>query len=212
MQTDKILITSDGAGTAQALEECDRFSAYARLDRRGALHVRLLTEETLGMVRGIVGNFQAFFWLESVKKKGKQLCRICVKADADVNYETRQELLKVSTTGRNSAAVGFMGKIRELIELGLQGYDEASRYQAQQGFGFADYAAMGMMEQNTAADAFYWSLDLYKDQVSGQKETSNQAAEQAWDELEKSIVARIADEVRVGIRDGQVELVIEKLV
>lgn len=211
MQTDKILITSNGNGTAQALEECDRFAAYARLDRRSALHMRLLAEEMLGMVRGIVGSFQAYFWLESVKKKGKQLCRVCVKADADVNYETRQELLKVSTSGQNSAAKGFMGKIRELFELGLQGYDEASRYQAQQGFGMADYAAMGMMEQGVATDAFYWSMDLYKDQISGQKKTSEQA-EDAWDELEKSIVARIADEVRVGIQNGQVELVIEKLV
>ena len=211
MQTDKILIRSDGAGTAQALEECDRFAAYARLDRRSALHMRLLAEETLGMVRGIVGSFQAFFWLESVKKKDRQLCRVCVKADAEVNYETREELLKVSTSGRNSAAVGFMGKIRELFELGIQGYNEASRYQTQQGYGMADYAAMGMIEQGVATDAFYWSMDLYKDQISGQKQES-EAADEAWDELEKSIVARIADEVRVGIRNGQVELVIEKLV
>ncbi len=211
MQTDKILISSDGLGTAQALEECDRFAAYARLDRRSALHVRLLAEETLGMVRGIVGNFQAWFWLESVKKQGKLLSRVCVKADADVNIKTRQELLEVATSGTNSAAVGFMGKIRELIEMGLQSYDEASRYQAGLGCGMADYASMGMLEQGVSTDAFYWSMDLYKEQVSGHKQESEQA-EEAWDELEKSIVAKIADEVRVGIRNGQVELVIEKLV
>ena len=69
MQTDKIKISSNGAGMAQALEECDRFAAYTGLDKRSALHVRLLAEEALGMVRGIVGNFQADFWLETAKKK-----------------------------------------------------------------------------------------------------------------------------------------------
>jgi hypothetical protein len=211
MQTDKIKISSNGTGMAQALEECDRFAAYTGLDKRSALHVRLLAEEALGMVRGIVGQFQADFWLETAKKKGKSLCRICVKADAEVDYERRKELLQVSTSGRNSAAVGVMGKIRELIELGLQGYDEASRYQAQQGFGMADYASMGMMEQGVMTDAFYWSLDLYKVQVAEMDKDSAEA-EEAWDELEKSVVAKLADEVRVGIRDGQVELNIEKFI
>lgn len=36
------------------------------------------------------------------------------------------------------------------------------------------------------------------------------AAEEAWDELEKSIVAKLADDVQVGIRSGKVELVIRK--
>lgn len=209
MQTDIIKISSDGQGMAQALEEADRFAAYARLDHKSALHVRLLTEEALGMVRGIVGHFQAHFWLETARKHGERVCRICLKADADVDFDRRQELISVSTSGRNSAAVGIMGKIRELVEIGIQGYDEASRYQAKQGFGMADYASMGMLDPGVVTDAFYWSLDTYREQVSELGQDSEQA-EEAWDELEKSVVAKLATEVRVGIRDGQVELIIEK--
>lgn len=208
MQTDKIFISSDGSGMAMALEESDRFCSYAGLTGKSALHVRLLTEEALGLVRGIMGEVHAAFWLESKKKGKRHLCKICVSTKTNIDYSLRQELLSVSSTGENAAAVGIMGKIRDLIEQGLQGYEEASRYQAETGLGLGQYASMGMLETGDMTDAFYWSLDAYREQVSQQGEE----AEAAWDELEKSVVAKLADEVRVGILRDRVDLVIEKLV
>ena len=40
--------------------------------------------------------------------------------------------------------------------------------------------------------------------------SENMAARAAWDELEKSIVANIADDVKVSVKGNNVELVIEK--
>jgi hypothetical protein len=160
------------------------------------------------MIRGILGSRSAQFWLETARKRGKNLCRICITVDTDVDNDLRQELLGVSSSGKNSAAVGIVGKIRDIIEIGLQGYDEASRLQSQGGLYGVNYAAMGMVDPDGIADAFYWSLDAYKEQVSDLEES--QEAEEAWDELEKSVVSRLADEVRVGIRQGLVELVVEK--
>ena len=210
MQTDQIKLNSTESDVAQALEEAERFSAYAGLTGKSAIHVRLLTEEALGMVRGILGDFPARFWLESVKKGNQRLCSICITVQTDVDYERRQELLEMSSSGRNAAAVGIVGKIRNIIELGLQGYDEAARYQAEYGMAAANYAVMGMVNPDTSLDAFYWSLDAYREQVSSMEHT--QEAEAAWDELEKSVVSRLADEVRVGIRRNRVDLVVEKLV
>ena len=54
-----------------------------------------------------------------------------------------------------------------------------------------------------------WSLAKYRQSVD-EARASDQDTTEAWDELEKSIVASIADDVRVGVKGDTVELVIEK--
>lgn len=206
MQTDQIKLNSTESDIEQALEEAERFCVYTGLTEKSAVHVRLLTEETLGMVRGMIGDYPAKFWLESVKRDDQRFCRICITVQKDVDYERRKELLEVSSSGRNTAATGIVGKIRNIIELGLQGYDEAARYQANYGVAAANYAVMGMV----SVDSFYWSLDTYKERVSQLQDA--EVAKVAWDELEKSVVSKLADEVQVGIRRNKVELVVEKQV
>ena len=59
--------------------------------------------------------------------------------------------------------------------------------------------------QSLGADtAGIWSFCDYKKSLAGSSPDEN------WDELEKSIVANLADEVKVGIRDNTVELIIDK--
>ena len=53
----------------------------------------------------------------------------------------------------------------------------------------------------------FWSLADYRKKVE-----NADAAESERDELEKSIVAKLADEVKVGIRSGKAEVMIEKLI
>ena len=47
-----------------------------------------------------------------------------------------------------------------------------------------------------------WSLSRYQLQKD--------AKEEEWDELEKSVVAKLADDITVGVKNGKVELVIKK--
>ncbi len=56
--------------------------------------------------------------------------------------------------------------------------------------------------------ACVWSMQQYKTQMEAILDLPE--AREAWDELEKSIVAKLADEVSVFIRGGGVELVIDK--
>ena len=51
-----------------------------------------------------------------------------------------------------------------------------------------------------------WSLRAYRDAVSDRKEEETEK----WDELEKSITAKLADDVKIFIRKNTVEMVIEK--
>ena len=218
MQTEKIRIQNSGEGMDEALDAAERFAASLRdrdagqgggpeegCPKRDPLRLRLLTEETLGMVRSIVGRFSAAFWLEA---EGGE-CRLHLEATADMDLRKRRELISASSEGRNMAAKGIMGKIRELIEAGLYSMDESLRLQEEYGVGILNYGTLGMMEEDMSQAMYSWSMQKYRDSVAAARGDSA-AANEAWDELEKSIVANVADEVRVGIREDAVELVIIK--
>ncbi|MBQ9565120.1 MAG: hypothetical protein IJU98_05985 [Synergistaceae bacterium] len=221
MQTEKIEIHNGGLGGElatqeglnRALEETERFAESLGLDRKGRFHLRLLAEEMLGMARAIVGEFSAEFWLEwrdsLFRWSNSGDCILHLEAAADVNYPQRRELLSVSTEGRNIAPRGIMEKVRELVEAGLYGMEESLKFQTEYGAGILDYGTMGMADYGMSQVLYSWSMQKYRDAVTKSKARDGAAAE-AWDELEKSIVAKIANEVRVGVRKGGVELVVVK--
>ena len=213
MQTEKIEIDHSGQGISRALEEAERFAASLRLDRKGRFYLRLLAEETLGMMRAVTGEFRAEFWLEwrdpIFRWSNSGVCALHLDARTNVNYPARQELLSVSTKGRNTAPRGIMEKIRELVEAGLYGMEESLRFQTEYGAGILDYGTLGMVDGGMSQAFYSWSMQKYKEGVAGTK-AGEEAAAEAWDELEKSVIANIADDVQVGVRRGSVELVIVK--
>ena len=85
MKTDVIRIGSDLSGRREALDEAERFAAYHHLTGRNATHLRLLTEETISMVHGILKGFEGDFWIESEKVSHGRRCRIYVAADTSVS-------------------------------------------------------------------------------------------------------------------------------
>ena len=210
MQTDKIRVASDGSGRERALLEAEKYAQYVGLDRKTGLQLRLLTEETLGMVGAITEDFDADFWIENTETG---VCRIHLIASTEMSYAKKKGLVSVSTSGRNEAAKGFMGQLRELLENILySGEDELEGVPAGVGMEPYMFASMGMCDTETMLtdSMFYlWSLERYRASVDENREDSS-AVQEAWDELEKSIVASIADDVRVSVSGNKVELVIEK--
>ena len=198
MKTNVISITSDLAGRAEAMQEAERFSVYNGLTGKNAMHIRLLTEETISMVNGIVKDFEGDLWMESEPTPSGLLCRICVAANVSVSEGQEEQLLDIATSGKNTEAVGILGKIRQLFRWSLQQTDTTSSLQANT---LSSWYAMGVQ------DASYWSLRQYTQQLQQQQPEGEE-----WDELEKSIIAKLADEVRVGIRAERAEVVIEKYI
>lgn len=196
MKTDIIHVTSEGAGIAEALAQVDAVAAYKSLPEKDTLHLRLLTEEMMGMVRALTGECEADFWIED--EDG--VYQLHLKTDTAVNTVMREKLLEVSTSGRNKEAKGMMGKLRDLFERALepsgQGVDPLLAASIASGGGYVD---IGM------ASAGVWSFTRYKSALQDGK-----GPQEDWDELEKSIVANVADEIQIGIRDNTVEMVIYK--
>ena len=114
----------------------------------------------------------------------------------------RDEILSVSKSGKNAAATGIMNKIRAAAEVMLANYSQSvALTNAVYADTYYDYYNMGRIIQ---PDDYInqWSLSQYKENAKEDKE--------AWDELEKSIIANLADDVTVGIINGKVEIVAVK--
>ena len=55
-----------------------------------------------------------------------------------------------------------------------------------------------------------WTMGAYQEQLRMYVDQEHQGAQEAWDELEKSVVSSIADDVKVSIQGFDVEMVIYK--
>ena len=202
MKTDIITITPSGEGIQEALLETEKAAAFRGLDAKQTVRLRLLAEEMTGMLRTIVGDVQLKYWVES---KGTAFS-LHLSANTQANYEMREALLKTSTSGKNAAAKGFMGRIRDIFTR-LSETSDANALSTEYGYsyvGVVGYDASVDMSPN--AMLYGWSLSAYRDAVEANKVEEPEK----WDELEKSITAKLADEIKIFIRMNTVEMVIEK--
>ena len=200
MKSDVIHVSTLGQGLGEALKEADRVAAYKELPVRDSMQLRLLAEEMTGMLRGVANVLEGDFWIED--RDG--VFSLHLVSETAVNAQMREDLLKVSSSGKNAAAKGVIGRIRDLFVRAFEPQDELSMD--------VDAYMGGWLEEDTSsmiADAMsgrMWSLNRYRQALADRGEKQSEA----WDELEKSIVANVADEIVVAIRDGQVEMVITK--
>ena len=206
MNTAEIFISSRGQGMQEALEETEKLGLDCGLDTKENLRLRLLAEELFGMVRSIVGDVEGVY---QVKENEKHF-DIRLNADVSLTREMRNQLISVSTEGKNAASKGFMGKLKDMISIALLPKDSSSTLFSDFSLGLMSIAGnSGPASQEASANAFYWSMNQYKQSVRKKSEDSEDAME-AWDELEKSIVANIADEVTVCIKGSNVDILIQK--
>ena len=185
MKSDVIHIASNGTGIAEALKQTEAVAVFKSLPKKDAIHLRLLAEEMTGMVKALTGELTAEYWIETTDDHFElHLC-----TNTAMNAQKREKLLSVSTSGKNSTK-GFMGKVRSAFEAAVCARAE----------GYIDAVDAGLVDQTGHVAYLDWTLSQYRRNAVGED----------WDELERSIVARLADEVKVCIRGSNVEMIIEK--
>ena len=199
MKSDVIHVTNEGIGAAEALAQAEKVAQFKSLPKKSALHLRLLTEETMGMMRALTGEREADFWIED--EDG--VCTLHLAAQTGMTAEMRKKLLAASTSGENSAVRGVTGKLRDLFERFMEPENSTVADDLATGLNMA-YAGADFGNLSAAA-AGIWSLSLYKKAAA-----EGHTPQEDWDELEKSVLARLADDVQIGIRGQSVEMVISK--
>ena len=178
-------------------ELAGKTAAYCGLDEKQKLRLELLCEELVEMLPNLLLYGEGKFWIEN---NGKNIeIHTVVQADDLLSGKDRSEILAVSKSGRNSAAVGIMNKIRIAAETMLANYALSVGTG-----GDVTCESSDIMDelQDPIGYSGEWSLVNYrKTAVSGTDE---------WDELEKSVIANLADDVTVGIIKGKVEITVKK--
>jgi hypothetical protein len=194
--TADMIIRSDGTGMKEAIETTEKFGNACGLTRKQVLRLRLLSEEALTMILSILQNTDAYYHIA----RSKDTYFLHMKSNLNTDGAQRQQLLAMSSTGTNAAMVGLMGKISMMIRT----------VQTEKTPVMSSMMNLGLIK-GTDPDGTLasWSLKEYKTQLKNHKEKNTEAAE-AWDELERSIISSIADDVSVRITRDRVELIIKK--
>ncbi len=198
MKTDVIAVSSSGNGMKAALLQAEKVVAYKELTGKNALHLRLLAEEMMGMMRSITGTKDGSFWIED--EEGEYQLHLRVRTL--LNSEKREQLLSVSSSGKNESAKGLMGRLRDFFDWGSD--EDLAAYSGP--------LLMPDMYEHSSAPMmdWEWTMSRYESELSTRMAQDDQAAREAWDELEKSVVKHVADDIRVSIRNGVVEMTIIK--
>ena len=180
----------------EILKESEKIASYNNFSHKETLQLRLLCEEIDGMLPNIVGDFDGDFWIEFENN----VCKMNISIEyRDFSVEKKGNLIGVSTDKKNAAAKGIVGKIRSVIE----DYFLCEGDYAPYDMGANSYYLL--TDQCPNGD-FYtlWGLEQYKNTITQTKQKED------WDELEKSIVASIADDVIVGVKGRKANIVIIK--
>lgn len=197
MKTDVIKVSSRIGKMNAALEQADKTAAYKGLTGKNALHLRLLTEEMIGMMHSITGETDGTFWIENQDSEYE----LHLRMRAFLTEEKKQMLISASSSGRNESARGLMGRIRDFFDWTCSDNPEP----------YVGPLFMPDMYEGSSSPMLDWEWSMRQyEQVLADRAKDDAAAAQEWDELEMSVVKRVADEVKVFIRNGNIELVIYK--
>ena len=199
MKSDVIFVKNSGAGFNEALEQAELVAKFKNLPEKSALHLRLLTEEMMGMMHALTGQKDAKFWIED--QDG--VFSLHLQVETLMTAEKRRQLLAASKSGANSAAKGLTGKLRDLFQRVME--PENEDFSADMLIGSQYVYSETNFSYMTTTAASLWSLRSY--QAAAEEDS---AKKEQWDELEKSVVARLADDVQIGIAGQNVEMIIIK--
>ena len=198
MKSDVIMVSSHGGDMTAALKQAEKVAEYKEMPLKNALHLRLLTEEMMGLMRSITGETEGQFWIEDEDDE----YRLHLSVKTNMTSEKREKLLAASSSGRNETARGLMGRLRDLFD---QSADEDV-------ISLSSPLLLDGAYEHAVTPGFEWEWSMlrYENELNARIKRNDGAAKEAWDELEKSVVARVADDVKVGIKGRQVEMTIVK--
>ena len=64
MKTDVISVSGQKKMMETAIGQADKVAAYKGLSEKDAMHLRLLTEEMMGLMQSVTGASEGEFWIE----------------------------------------------------------------------------------------------------------------------------------------------------
>lgn len=195
MVTNKCVLNGNDEDLKKVLKEVELAADYNQLAHKPSIQLRLLAEEMIGIEKGILGFVRGEFYMENEGNEYK----LYLEAQLNLEASEREAFVKVSSSKSNEAYKGFKGKLLKVID-SMTGANAAAD-------GGMSPLASGYMENEVITGFQSNSLDLW--QLTRYEEESKDNRE-IWDEMEKSIVARLADEILISFREGKLTMTVIK--
>lgn len=178
------------------LKESEKVAVYNELTNKQAMQLRLICEEIDGMLPNIINNFEGDLWIDF--ENGVCKVNISLRFE-EFTSEKKEELVAIARNKKNAAVTGLVGKIRSAIEdifleeTTVRDFDASSisYYCSTEYYDCMDYSGL-------------WTLEHYRNTVKTEEKTAE------WDELEKSLIASLADDVIVGVKGKRADIIIVK--
>ena len=96
MKSDVIEVSSKGAKMEAALKQADKVAVYKEMSPKNAMHLHLLTEEMMGLMRSITGDVTGKFWINDDEEGVYELH---LQVEKWLTSETREKLLTTGIDG-----------------------------------------------------------------------------------------------------------------
>ena len=184
----------------RALAATEKQGAESGLNNKQNLRLRLLAEELISFIGGLTGEMDALYWID---RQGSTFILHLKADDIIMNREVREELLSAASSGKNAAAKGFMGKLRDMVASVMT--PSAQVPSVLSGLSLGMMSTASPVGENAGMSSYIWSLNNYKEKLDESEEL-----EEETEDLERSIVANIADDVVVSIVGSRVQVDISK--
>lgn len=200
MKSEKCKLNGTPECAVVALNETERFAQTCGLPPKKALHLRLLAEEMLGMMNGLLSVRDGEFWVEQNKDGYELHAQARTKS---ITESAAERLLAASTSGENDCYRGVSGKICRALDWLISQQpvedDDPIVFDAHKKQVLLDDPyAQKMSEALASTGTVQWSFSQYIE-----SENPDLKAEQ-WDELERSVLSNLADDISIGVRDRDV--------
>lgn len=177
------------------LKESEKVAVYNELTHKQTLQLRLICEEIDGMLPNIIEDFCGDFWIDF--ENG--VCKVNVAIEIpEFNTEKKKSLIGIAKNKKNASAVGIVGKIRDAIENFFLDEDRTGALAWS-----SDAMCLGGGFPEGVNYAYLWRLEDYRS--SAKKEKTED-----WDELERSVIASVADDVIVGVKGKRAGITVVK--
>jgi hypothetical protein len=176
-------------GIEHILSETKKFGEFCKLPPVASDKLRLLAEEMLSLTVRLFKNLKYEFYVE----REKMLFTLNLSVETLVSPGQKEKLLSLSSSGKNDATKGIFGKISTIFENLLTGSDEYTQVVRVY---YPDIPHLYGMDMTA-----YFSLSAFQD------ERPYKPDDEQWDGLEKSIIATLAKEMVIGVRNKKVEMI-----
>ena len=193
---EKLWVSNMVDRTEDAMDLVNEYAARNHLTDRDRLHLNLLMEEALGMMRQKVENFDGEIWLEGDRAQGEVVLEITARNSGE------------SMADPGPVPEGVMAKIAEVLECAYR-FENAEFVPDSLRNMLPEYIRKGDPEEKASVWTGQWLLSQYRASLLQQRREQPEN-EAALEELEKSVVAQIADDVTVGIRGGKIRMAMTK--